>query len=478
MRMSCSAVLLLWVLGMAPLLAASYQYQALIDLDGDGSSGCLVESGEVGVAGSELRALARSDRVSVVEVAIQSCRDGSWHDEFRSTEPVAIGHGQGDAGSDRIAWSLPLNQFSAWPRLSMRLMAERLDLAASDAVGDGTQAAIVALDLGQAARPIPLLGGLGLLLMALMLGWLGRRHLHRAGAAVPLGIGWLALLALTLAPPMAPVHADSARSVVAWDVGNDSADAGSDILRAEVAVVGGNLAFQFDVNNIEDNGLPDHAKVLFIGNSLTYSHDMPMMLEAIVAQTGKVLVADAITAPNAALEDHFRQRTAHTALANGGYRWVIMQQGPSSLPESQAHLRTWASRFDPLIRAGGARPALYMVWPDASRSAFFDDVRDSYSEAALAINGMFIPAGEAWREAWRAVPTLPLYDSDQFHPSVLGSYAAALSIYAELYQQSPSGLPAQLRLRNGALLHFDPDQLRSVQAAVWRTHLSLGRRGG
>ena len=165
------------------------------------------------------------------------------------------------------------------------------------------------------------------------------------------------------------------------------------------------------------------------------------------------------------------------ALANGGYQIVIMQQGPSSLPESREHLLQWTERFAPLIRAGGARPALYMVWPDITRLGYFGDVHASYSNAALAVNGMFIPAGEAWRVAWRVDPDLPLYDRDQFHPSALGSYTAALSMFCELYGQSPFGLSPRLVLANGQILEFDVAQARTVQAAAWSAHLQYGRAG-
>lgn len=476
MRNLCTVLSVLFALGTAPLYAASYQFQALIDLDGDAISGCAVESGGTILGGSELRSFARSDRTEILEVVLQSCRDATWHDVLRSSETLALGFGEGEAGSDRISWSLPLHPIAAPPRISLRLLSERLDLPAQDIVGDGTAAVVLELNLGDQFRAIPAVGGIGLVFTALLMLWSGRRHF---GAYTPLAIGLaLAFATVQLVHPISRAKADLALSAVALDAGNDSADAGSDVLRVQVAVVGKNLEFQFDVNNIEDSGLADNAKVLFIGNSLTYYNDMPLMLQAIAAQAGKVLVADAITLPGAALEDHFHQHTADAALASGQYQWVIMQQGPSSLPQNQDHLRRWVSRFDPLIRAGGARPALYMVWPDASRSAYFDDVRDSYSNAALAANGMFIPAGEAWREAWRANPGLPLYGSDRFHPSKLGSYAAALSMFSELYQQSPTGLPAQFRLTNGVLFGFDPEQVRTVQTAVWRTHLAFGRRGG
>ena len=478
MKKFCAALLVLIALGMEPLSAANYQFQALIDLDGDATSGCAVASGETTLHGSELRVLARTDRSQVLQVVLQACRDANWHEEGQSSDTLPIGIGQGETGSDRIRWSLPLSHFAALPSLSLRMVSERLDLPAHDIVDDGTAATVLVLNHADTALPLPASGGVGLLFATFALLCLGWRQLRHAGQRAPLFAALLMIPGFVeLAQPISRANADTVHSVAASDAGSDSADAGSDILRARISAVGENLEFQLDVNNIEDNGLAGNARILFIGNSLTYANDLPLMLQAIAAQAGKTLVADAITSPGAALEDHFRQGTAHAALANGGYQWVIMQQGPSSLPDSQDNLRTWAKRFDPLIRAGGARPALYMVWPDASRSAYFNAVRDAYSNAALAVNGMFIPAGEAWREAWRANSNLPFYAADQFHPSALGSYAAALSMFAELYQQSPTGLPAQLRLSNGVVFDFDQEQVQTIQSAVWRTHLALGRRG-
>ncbi len=223
--------------------------------------------------------------------------------------------------------------------------------------------------------------------------------------------------------------------------------------------------------------MSDPGRVLLLGNSLTYFNNLPTMLTAIAAQAGKTLRVDSIALPNASLQEHFRSTEVREALAGGGYQWVILQQGPSSLPESQIHLRRWTQRLDRLIREVGARPALYMVWPDANHSGSFDSVRRSYSNASLKVDGMFIPAGEGWRAGWRLNPALALYGSDGFHPSPLGSYSAALSLFAGLYQQSPLGLPAQLKLANGQVHRFDADDVRDVQAAVWTAHLQFWRPG-
>jgi hypothetical protein len=54
-----------------------------------------------------------------------------------------------------------------------------------------------------------------------------------------------------------------------------------------------------------------------------------------------------------------------------------------------------------------------------------------------------MPAGEAWRAAWRRDPELPLYDRDGFHPSRLGSCLAALAVYQAIAGPgSPAGRTA------------------------------------
>jgi hypothetical protein len=119
---------------------------------------------------------------------------------------------------------------------------------------------------------------------------------------------------------------------------------------------------------------------------------------------------------------------------------VVLQQGPSALPESRVLLVQYAQMFAQKIRAVGARLALYMVWPGQSRPAAWDSVTTSYVDAARAVDGLVLPAGEAVRDALRRDPTLQLFAGDGFHPTALGSYLAALVIYARLTGHSPTGI--------------------------------------
>jgi hypothetical protein len=180
-------------------------------------------------------------------------------------------------------------------------------------------------------------------------------------------------------------------------------------------------------------------RVLFIGNSLTTSNDLPALVEAIAAvESGPRFECEVVALPNYSLEDHWRQGDAVRAIRRGGWSVVVLQQGPSSLDESRVLLVEYAERFAGEIRRVGARPALYMVWPSQARRADFERASASYAAAARAVDGVLLPAGDAWRRAWRLDADLPLYGPDGFHPSRLGSILGALIIYRGLVSGSTS----------------------------------------
>jgi hypothetical protein len=210
-------------------------------------------------------------------------------------------------------------------------------------------------------------------------------------------------------------------------------------------------------------------RVLFIGNSLTFANDLPAIVEALAgASRQKPLHYKSVAFPDYSLEDHWAQGDARKAISNETWDVVVLQQGPSALPESRQLLLKYTRLFDGEIRASGARPALYMVWPSEARFKDFDRVVESYRLAADEVNGLLFPVGQAWREAWKMNSTIQLYSGDRFHPSIAGSYLAALVIYEKLYERSPSGLPGSLKLRSKVLERMDlgKEEASVLQAAA------------
>ena len=184
-------------------------------------------------------------------------------------------------------------------------------------------------------------------------------------------------------------------------------------------------------------------KVLFIGNSLTYQNDLPQTIAQLALSAGlPECYCVAIARPDFALEDHYDFGDAVRALQKESWDYVVMQQGPSALPSSRANLIQWAGLFGDMIDENGAQAIMYGVWPEYDRSSEFPNVTESYRQAADAIGALFAPAGEAWLNAWAQDSTLPLYASDDFHPSTMGTYLAALTVFERIYDHTAIGVQA------------------------------------
>ncbi|GAB5518351.1 MAG: hypothetical protein RhofKO_06020 [Rhodothermales bacterium] len=217
-------------------------------------------------------------------------------------------------------------------------------------------------------------------------------------------------------------------------------------------------------HSVTEVTLPAEAlRVLFVGNSLTYDNDLPSALADLALRDSMPMFTASIAKGNYALEDHWNEGEVQRALESGDWDVVVMQQGPSSLPANQAHLKRWAETFAPVIRDAGATPALYMVWPDASRRFAFPDVDAAYANAARAVDGLLLPVGRAWTEAWRQDSELAFYSADQFHPSRLGTAFAAFVIYYGLTERMPNVRQFEV---GGRTVRFTDTQVRIFREAT------------
>ena len=95
-----------------------------------------------------------------------------------------------------------------------------------------------------------------------------------------------------------------------------------------------------------------HLRVLFVGNSLTATNDLPATVAAIARGVGHTTIDVQMVAPGGyALEDHWANGDALAALRTGRFDVVVLQQGPSSLPESRVNLIEWTKRWADEARA-------------------------------------------------------------------------------------------------------------------------------
>lgn len=200
--------------------------------------------------------------------------------------------------------------------------------------------------------------------------------------------------------------------------------------------------------------------VLFIGNSMTYFHDMPTAIfEPMAKAAGFDVRVQSITAGGRFLWENL-QREDETALAvkaalapdkAGSYDYVILQEGMPDLYTNTERFYGAVRSLAAQIRSLGAKPALYARMGNQRGNPELDDPECTYENVYSAI----VAAHEAMsREleipvAWAvsAVHDLngreidfDLYAPDQSHPSYAGSYVAALTIMAVVFGVDPASL--------------------------------------
>ena len=212
-------------------------------------------------------------------------------------------------------------------------------------------------------------------------------------------------------------------------------------------------------------------RILFIGNSLTYTNDLPAMVVRIARADGRKVTTRMIARPNHALEDHLAGGEVRRAFTKETWDVVVLQQGPSSLDESrQLLIRDVKAIAELLTSRPQTRIAVLMVWPPRNRQFASGRVADSHRLAAESIGGTLIPAGSALEAAQAGDAGLALLGADGFHPAPLGTYLVALTTYRSLGGSLPAILGTRAAANKAAAsrLEATDEQLLALLGAAQR----------
>ncbi len=205
--------------------------------------------------------------------------------------------------------------------------------------------------------------------------------------------------------------------------------------------------------------------VLFIGNSLTYTNDLPGMVAAVSRAGGRPVSVASLALPNRALVDFVLDGSAQRAIQGGTWTHVVMQQGPTTVPICRDTLVLAVKQLDQWGKLAGATSVVMMSWPTTARPQDFPRALESAHIAAKESGAKMAPAGEAWRLALSNDPQLPLYGGDGYHPAPLGTLVAAMVLYEQLTGGDARQLPDSA-LRMGGVSTLTPAVLVRLREAA------------
>lgn len=199
--------------------------------------------------------------------------------------------------------------------------------------------------------------------------------------------------------------------------------------------------------------------VLFLGNSYTYVNNLPQTLKDLALSLGDSIIFDSNTPGGYTFQGHSTNTTSIQKINQQAWDYVVLQE-QSQLPsfstgQVSAAVYPYARMLDSMILANDSctETLFYMTWGrqngDASNCAAYPPIctydgmqqrlRESYMEMALNNHASVSPVGVAWKQVRDNYPSINLYQTDQSHPSIHGTYLAACVFYSSIFHRSSVG---------------------------------------
>lgn len=213
--------------------------------------------------------------------------------------------------------------------------------------------------------------------------------------------------------------------------------------------------------------------VLFVGNSFTYyNNSLHNHYRALVRSStlhfDRPPITRSMTISGARLPEHATGLASMLAAQD----WdVVILQGHSLGPISEAtaaSFRQAARDFSALIRKHNAQPVFFMTWTYTGAPEMTAQLDAAYTEIGRQLGAQVAPIGLAFATVTEQRPDIMLRIADAKHPTLAGTYLAACTFFATLFNQSPEGLEysAGLNAKDAAYL----------QSVAWQTVLGYKMR--
>lgn len=201
--------------------------------------------------------------------------------------------------------------------------------------------------------------------------------------------------------------------------------------------------------------------VLFLGNSYTEVNNLPNLVKNMAISVGNTVNFDSNTPGGHTLQGHWGNGISKSKIEQGNWDFVVLQEQSQipSFPDNYVNnnMFPYAKKLDSLINKNNpcAETIFYMTWGrkngDAGNCAanpvvctyqgMDNAIKTRYEMMALQNNGIMSPVGAVWRYIRNNYPNIELYSSDESHPSLAGSYAAACAFYTVIFRENPSLIP-------------------------------------
>ena len=208
-------------------------------------------------------------------------------------------------------------------------------------------------------------------------------------------------------------------------------------------------------------------KVLFLGNSHTYYHQMPLMVEALSESSdGPTIETEESTGGGVDFQWHWNQRRSRSLVERGGWDFIVLQNRSGGPLEESDSMKRYAGLLVDEIRKVDAQPVFYMTWAALSRPDTQEEITSVYRQIADEHSALLAPVGEAWKNVLESGAGIRLHDADGRHAAPAGSYLAACVLTSMMTDTEPLGWPGKLQRDGQSLIALDDAQVSSLHRAA------------
>lgn len=210
-----------------------------------------------------------------------------------------------------------------------------------------------------------------------------------------------------------------------------------------------NITEKYEVEVVPMEGVEEY-NVLFIGNSLTYVHDIPSIIKKMIEADGSRFFYIQQTVGGAYLEDHENNFNKYMDLYT--FSDVILQCQSFEAIGGYDNYEKYMIKYAEKVHEKGSKVHVYQTWGydrdlifinfkdevfRVERFQMYDDLQSAYEKVAGKIDGSITRSGEAFEVYLKEYPDLPSLYQDMNHQSEYGAYLSACCHYAMLTGKSP-----------------------------------------
>lgn len=224
--------------------------------------------------------------------------------------------------------------------------------------------------------------------------------------------------------------------------------------------------------------MPEPLRVLFAGNSYTNCNSLPLQVAGIAASLGveRPLEPKSITTGGHTFQKHWNEDRIDHALARGRFDLAVLQNNsmePVNAPE--LHFE-FGCKLGEKLQAAGCDLLLYLTWARRHKPEMQDVLDAQYEKLARTLKARIVPAGTAWARALKDASLPALHVEDDSHPTYEGSYLAACTFFARLYDRSPEGAEFKFAFEDAEPVKMSAAQAKAFQRIAWDAAQDWARR--